>query len=206
MQTRAGPIPRRRHVEGSDMFSISLGGYTIDCQNDGLPDLMAEYAARATLAESIDLGSSNGKFAYLAVRRDTEWPFLVVAQRYEPAGAGFEPGALLVPETGLMFLGAGTRLLAYDLKGPTRLWEDAADFGFFRWRRHDEVVLMSAELELAAWDSDAKKLWSTFVEPPWDYRISGRQVLLDVMGDETCFDLLTGPPSTKATRQRPTPS
>ena len=59
---------------------------------------------------------------------------------------------------------------------------------------------MSAEAELAAWDCSAQKLWSTFVEPPWHYRISERQVLLDVMGDETAFDLLTGPPAARVTR------
>jgi hypothetical protein len=29
----------------------------------------------------------------------------------------------------LLFIGAGRRLLAYDLKLPARLWEDAADMG-----------------------------------------------------------------------------
>lgn len=182
------------------MFSISIGGYTINCQNDGLPDLLSEYSAKAALAESIDLQSSDGKFAYLAVSRGADRPFLVVAQRYEPAGYGFQPGALLVPETDILFLGAGTRLLAYDLTRPKRLWEDAAEIGFWSWHRHDEVVLMSAEAELAAWDSSAQKLWSTFVEPPWHYRISQHQVLLDVMGDETAFDLMTGPPAAKVTR------
>jgi hypothetical protein len=41
---------------------------------------------------------------------------------------------------------------------------------------------MSAELELAVWTTDAMKLWSTFVEPPWSYRVPAGQIELDAMG------------------------
>ena len=36
------------------------------------------------------------------------------------------------------------------LPKPARLWEDYAEIGFWSWQRHDDTVLMSAELELAA--------------------------------------------------------
>lgn len=51
----------------------------------------------------------------------------------------------------MLFLGVGERILAYDLNGPTRLWEDTADTGLLGWARHGAFVVMSAELELAAW-------------------------------------------------------
>ncbi len=51
---------------------------------------------------------------------------------------------------------------------------------------------MSAELELAAWDLQGKKLWSTFVEPPWDHEVQGNQIELDVMGKKSRFAVKTG--------------
>ena len=59
---------------------------------------------------------------------------------------------MIIPETSLLMIGAGERLLAYDLETPRRLWEDEAEAGFWGWERHGGLVLMSAELELAAWD------------------------------------------------------
>jgi hypothetical protein len=41
-------------------------------------------------------------------------------------------------------------------------------FGFHGWQRHEDLVVMSAELEMAAWDLRGVKRWSTFVEPPWN--------------------------------------
>ncbi|XGV97443.1 MAG: hypothetical protein ACAF41_32570 [Leptolyngbya sp. BL-A-14] len=116
-----------------------------------------------------------------------------MAQRYEPAGGGFYPGAILIPETELLLIGAGTRLLAYDLAGITRIWEDRADVGFWSWARHGKYIVMSAELELAAWDIRGKKLWTTFVEPPWNYSVDEGVVNLDVMGKQSSFCLETGP-------------
>jgi hypothetical protein len=125
-----------------------------------------------------------------------DWPQLVVSQRFSPAGYGFAPGVLLVPATGRLFIGAGTRLLGYRLDH-TDDWErsfvDEADVGFLSWRQHGDVVLMSAELELAAWTTNGEKLWRTFVEPPWSYAMIGDEVHLDVMGARSTFDKRTGP-------------
>jgi hypothetical protein len=54
---------------------------------------------------------------------------------------------------------------------------------------------MSAELELAAWDWIGQKLWSTYVEPPWDYIVEADRVQLNVMGNKAEFDLRKGPQS-----------
>ena len=61
------------------------------------------------------------------------------------------------------------------------------------WKRHGEVVLMSAELELAAWDLQGNKLWSAFVEPPWTYEVHGTRVALEVMGQRSDFNVTAGP-------------
>jgi hypothetical protein len=154
--------------------------------------MYGEYVKRAGLAEEFDLRDSEGSSCFLSVSRGAVWPFLVVAQRYHPAG-GFHPGALLVPETDLLFIGAGERLRAYGLGGPVRLWIDTTEFGFWGWARHGDRVILSAELELAAWDLHGRKCWSVFVEPPWDYKVLGEMIELDVMGTKSSFPVDTGP-------------
>ncbi len=177
------------------MFSVTFERYTLHCLPEGLPDLYAEYARHALVLDEVDLTEPEGKTCFLAVARGGAWPFLVVAQRYSPAVGGFHPGAAFTPETGLLFIGAGVRLLAYQLDPPRRLWEDQADVGFWGWRRHGEFVVMAAELELAAWDWHGRKLWTTFVEPPWDYSVEGGVVRLDIMGRQSSFPLASGPTS-----------
>jgi len=180
------------------MLTLATNHYTLLCCETE-PGIHDSYAERATLAERFDYAEHRPGFCWLAVRpANAAWPTLVVEQRYSPAGFGFDPGILIIPETEILLLGAGTRLLAYDLAGPTRLWEDHADFGFWNWSRHDGIILMSAELELAAWDLNAKKLWTTYVEPPWEYRVEGDTVHLDVMGDKSAFPLATGPSGPRA--------
>lgn len=179
------------------MFHIGIGTYELSCQADGTPSLLPEYQNRAALAEEFELeDASRSSLCFCAVRRrDEDWPFLVVLQRYAPdAAAGFHPGILLVPETQRLFIGAGQRLLAYDLSKPARLWQDEADTGFWFWSVYDDIVLMAAELELAAWDTRGRKLWSRFVEPPWQYRVEEESVVVDVMGTVSRFDIRRGIP------------
>jgi hypothetical protein len=178
------------------MFSVSLGKYELYCQADGLPDMLSEYQKRAAVAESFGLEDASGSSdCFCAVRRRGDgWPFLVVVQRYSPSGYGFHPGILAVPETDRLFIGAGRRLLGYDLREPARLWEDEADTGFWFWSLYGELVLMAAELELAAWDTSGRKLWTRFVEPPWEFRVDGQIVVLDVMGTVYQIGIQDGKP------------
>jgi hypothetical protein len=175
------------------MFTVTVGNYTLLCHPDALPDLYPNFVGHARLVDEVDLSRPNGKTCFLAVRQGAAWPSLVVALRYSPAVAGFHPGALVVPETGLLFVGAGVRLLAYQLDPPARLWQDEADTGFWGWERHGDFVVMGAELELAAWGVDGRKRWTTFVQPPWEYAVQGDTVHLDVMGRRSSFPLATGP-------------
>ena len=174
------------------MLTLATERYSLSCA-EAPPELRDAYVEKAKLVEQLDLKEHRAGYCWVAVCPAAEpWPTLVVEQRYSPAGYGFFPGLLLLPETEILLVGAGTRLLAYDLRGPARLWEGHAESGFWRWNRHGDHILMSAELELAAWDLHAQKLWTAYVEPPWDYRIEDGNVHLDVMGEKSVFPLVTG--------------
>lgn len=54
---------------------------------------------------------------------------------------------------------------------------------------------MSAELEFAVWSTSGKKLWSRFVEPPWHFTTQEELVMLEIMGDQQVFNLLSGEPN-----------
>ncbi len=175
------------------MFQISVGPYSLKVSYDRLPPTYVEAVRQAKLADELDLALTERTVCCVEVGHGNAWPFLLVAQRYAPSADCFFPGVLLVPETHRLFVGAGERLLAYDVAKPERLWEDSADMGFWSWARHEDVVVMSAELEIAAWDLKGRKLWSRFVEPPWDYQVDHGVVHLDIMGAMSEFDLRSGP-------------
>lgn len=182
------------------MIQVTIAGYTLSIA-EGTPDPDDVSCAHAELKERFEVtkGRTPEGAVHVEICDEPPWPFLCVAQYYWPGHwAGCYPGFLLVPETGVLFIGAGERLLAYDLRNRVRLWEDHADLGFHHWRRHDDTVVMSAETELAAWDIRGDKRWSTlqkrlWVEPPWDYRVQGGMVYLEVMGAVTAFSLIAGP-------------
>ena len=183
----------RRDGTGAGEFSIAIGEYVLRSVPDGLPAAFEACAQRATLVDRIELAERN-QCCVLLRRMNEPWPFLVVGQSFSPAGGGFEPGVLLAPDTNRLFIGAGERLLAYDIVGCKRLWVDQAEMGFLGWARHGDVILMSAELELAAWTAMGEKLWTTFVEPPWEYAVLGDTLVLDVMGARSRFPLRQGRP------------
>jgi hypothetical protein len=158
------------------------------------PWILGHYRDHAAYVEEI---AETDKDAYLFVgveRPGDEWPSLTISQTFTPSVGGFSPGVQVIPETQRVFVGAGTRLLCYrGDEGPwARQWQDTAESGFWGWRLHDDIVVMSAELELAAWTSSGNKLWTTFVEPPWSYSVNDSTIRLDVMGAVSEFPLRTG--------------
>jgi len=177
------------------MIRFTCGDYTVSASLGGPPAIYDRYVEHALLHDNLGMSGVDGsEFVVLVEGVASNWPELVCAQRFSPGlDAAFYPSLLLIPESHLLFVGAGTRLLAYDLRTPRRLWEDEAEMGFWAWKRHDGVIIMSAELEFAAWDIQGKKLWTTFVEPPWEYRVIGSKVELNVMGHPSSFELHTGP-------------
>jgi hypothetical protein len=155
------------------------------------PSAWGFYQQRAALVDDLTDRVPDGALFVAGIRTEPrDAPEVLVGVRYAPSVGGFFPGVLIVPEAETAFVGAGTTLLAYQLGAdPHRLWEDSAEVGFWGWRRHDDTVVMSAELELAAWDISGRKLWTRFVEPPWTYEIVSGQVRLDIMGEVTVFGL-----------------
>jgi hypothetical protein len=86
------------------------------------------------------------------------------------------------------------RLIAYDLHGLKRNWEDYTDAGIHNWQRgHNDLMVMSAKLELAAWNLRGNKHWSTLAEPSWRYHLKDDMVHLDVPWMVSSFSLLAGP-------------
>ena len=63
------------------------------------------------------------------------------------------------------------------------LWEDHAHAGFQSWTQYGDTVILAVELKYAAWTTSGRKLWTTFVEPPWGYEVSGNTIEPNVMGD-----------------------
>lgn len=174
-------------------IGVAIDGFQVLVDTE-LPALFSQYVSRAVYSDIVDLEDAEGATFFVAVQRNGDWPEVVLARRYSPAGYGFAPGVVLVPETQLLFVGAGDRLAAYSLRDPiARLWDDEAEMGFWRWERIGDRVIMSAELELAVWDTAGSKQWTTFVEPPWSYDVVDGQIELDVMGTRTTFGLDSGP-------------
>lgn len=174
------------------MAEVQVGDYRLRIFEDGVPADWTGLRASAALFDEYDVQSREPGPVGVVVLSTPQARELVVAQRHEPSGPGFPLGVLLVPETGLLLIGAGERLLAYDVRVPERLWEDRAEFGFWAFARHGDVILMLDELELAAWTTESHKLWTMFVEPPWTYTVSGQTMTLDVMGQVRSLDLRTG--------------
>lgn len=176
--------------------TVTVGRYAVMVAIEP-PAFLADYLARARVVDEFPTADDRSSIGYSFVAVGVgDWPRLVVTQRFSPAGHGFRPGVLLVPDTGGLFIGAGTRLLGYrlDRNGDwQRAFVDEADVGFWAWHQHGDVVVMSAEPELAVWTTSCEKLWNTFVEPPWSYQVRGQEIQLDVMGKLSRFNVVAGP-------------
>lgn len=172
-----------------------LENWTLLIEDGGLPRIFDSYLKNAEFVDQVTPSQREGRDLFLGLRRGSTsqgWPELVITQKYHDASGIFHPGFLIVPETSFLFIGAGERLLGYNLKSFQRAFEDHADCGFWGWTRQGDYVLMSAELEFGVWKKTGEKLWSTFVEPPWSFKVSGDNVELDIMGERKAFKLETG--------------
>ena len=175
------------------MFTVTVGQYAVSVQQGTLPTIYRDYKIHAKLADEFALLPHAGELCFVCVSDSRHWPTLVITQRYEPAEAGYDPAVLLVPETHTLFIGAGRRLLAYRVDTPQRLWEDVTEAGFWEWNQYDDTVLMSGELELAAWNLRGEKLWTMPLRPAWDYHVDHGQVHVDQQGRKSVFALREGP-------------
>lgn len=166
-----------------NLLNLYVGEWRIGAENGALPDLVNFYSRKASHVFEYDMLSADGKPLFVGIGRADApgWPELVACQRYEDGSDSFSPGILLVPETSTLFIGAGQRLLGYDLRTFENLWEEQTMVGFWGWHQQGDHVFLLAELEFGVFTSAGKRLWSTFVEPPWDFRVDGDIVELDIM-------------------------
>lgn len=181
----------RMNAERSSPIAVDTAGWRV-LTGHQQPPIYNHYRDHAELVDELANGD-DGDYVFIGVGRSRDdWPTLIISQTYTPSWSA--PGVLVVPETSRVFVGAGTRLLCYrsDEGQWSRQWQDEAEVSFSSWRRHDDIVVMSAELELAVWTTAGDKLWTTFVEPPWTYGVHEGTVRLDVMGEITEFPLRAG--------------
>ena len=123
----------------------------------------------AAFVDQVEPSTPEGLDLFLGVCGEgssARWPEIVITQKYEDASGTFHPNFLMVPETSILFIGAGERLLAYNVERREKVFEDRTDYGFWSWRRQEDYVLISAELEFGVRRKTGEKHWSTFVEPP----------------------------------------
>lgn len=171
--------------------SVGFAGYRV-LVDTARPPALDHYRGGAELVHT--LGDDGSGYAFVALSGpDEDQPSLVVEGNFEVEG-GRGPGVLVVPGTSQVFVGAGRMLAAFNRRDGRwrRTWTDEAEMGFWDWAQHGDVVLMGAELELAAWSTDGTKLWSRFVEPPWSFSVKDDRVRLDVMGRVSDFGLREG--------------
>ena len=64
--------------------------------------------------------------------------------------------------------------------------------GFWGWTRVGDLVVCAEELEFGVFTIEGLLVWSTFVEPPWEWSIERDKVKLDIMGTLRYHDLKTG--------------
>lgn len=171
------------------MISCNIGRYRINVEQYKLPDLYAKYIKHAKLAEEYDLDNRGGETFFISVGDKENWPFLTIAQCYEPCAGGFHPGFLVIPESDLLFIGAGQRILLYDLKQVKKVDEDFYNEGFLGWIRYRDYVIMLAELDVTCWKLSGEKMWSRFVEPPYNVQFEDNKIILDIMGKKIKFDI-----------------
>lgn len=178
MERRTGPA------------SVHVGGYRV-LVDTARPAALDHYRGGAELVHT--LGSVGSGYALVAVTGPEEDQASLVEGNFAVEG-GRGPGVLVVPDRLQVFVGAGRVLAAFDRRDGhwQRTWTDEAEAGFWDWAQHGDVVLMAAELELAAWTTDGTKLWSRFVEPPWSFSVLDERVRLDVMGCVSNLSLREG--------------
>ena len=173
---------------------ISIGRYGIDFNQDparpasDLLDAPAESYGDPSQYEHLG-------FVGVTVYRD-DVAILRVNQFYEQMSESITPGVLIVPETDRLFIGAGSRMLAYDLTTRRRLWiEDAQEMMlFWGWLRRGQHVFAMGELELAVYGLDATPRFRIAADPPWPFEVSGAVLTVETDSETRGYSMADGTP------------
>lgn len=130
---------------------------------------------------------------YIGVAQGRGWYEDIIAFKSDPIDyAGFHPGILLIPETELLFIGAGKILKIYDLKNHVMIFQKELSFGFLGWERSGDYVMMLEETELGVYNLNGKELWFAYVEPPWTFEVENDTIILNVMDELSRRDINNG--------------
>lgn len=178
------------------MFYTTSCGYEIGFEEDVDPEVVARrYKTRARIFREYQPSIEEATARSLVTITDYSgaWPEKTSLALVLPELRGFSGGVLIAPETKIAFVGSLDVIVAYRLDTLEEVWEDVVFGGFWGWNRSGDVVLMSGELELTAWDIHAVKKWSAPVEPQWSYSVKDGVVHLDVEGKRSEFPLGSGP-------------
>ncbi|MBA2964348.1 MULTISPECIES: hypothetical protein [Ramlibacter] len=152
--------------------------------------------SRDVLRSRLECEADDRDYLSIAIWRRGSSALLLVNGWYSPGPrSGFLPGILVVPETAVAFIGAGTVARSYSLESPALIECHETSVGFSGWQQHGNLVVMACELELSVWTTQGTRLWSRFVEPPWSYEVEGEQIDVDVMGEQVRLDMRTGMPA-----------
>lgn len=176
------------------MLHVTVGRYSIAVAFS--PEWVSNSARMlSVIRESLVCDDDDRSYLAVGISDCGPGPELLIEGWYSPGPlSGFFPSVLVVPDTGVAFIGAGSTVLCFSLAPIEKLAQEHIEAGFWQWHLYGQFVFMSAELEFAVWSTDGKKLWSRFVEPPWHFMAQEEFVTLNVMGDQQVFDLLDGKP------------
>lgn len=174
------------------MLHTTIGKYSVSLWSS--PDDINHHTREFAVAtKHLTTHESRGDYVAIGVSDAGPGADLLVEGQYSPGPAsGFHPGILIIPETGIVFIGVGTNVLVYNMAPISEIVHAQTEVGFWYWHQHGASVFMCAELELAVWNIDGQKRWSRPVEPPWSWHVSGDIVAIDVMGHVDSYSLQTG--------------
>ncbi len=171
------------------MFYNTTGKYIIGVSHKEIPWNYSNYVKNCKKNFEYDLNLNSGEYIFLSIANSLEWPFFVLAIRYNPCEGGFDPGIYLIEESERLFIGAGSTVLVFDIQSLTLITEEYFQEGFLRWKRYKDKVLMMAELDIACFDIYGKKIWERFIEPPYDIEFSEECVLVKMLDEEVSIKL-----------------
>lgn len=174
------------------MIEFSFDKYTIAVHLDTPPDVYGMWLEYAKYLDTDDL-SKEGTSVYIGIAQGGRWYEDIIAFNTDPVDyGGFYPGFLIIPETEILFIGAGIIIKTYDLKNHKKVFQKDTFVGFWGWQRWAEYVIMLEELEFGVYDLKGNEIWSTYVEPPWTYEINEGIVTLNVMDKLSYRNIITG--------------
>lgn len=173
-------------------------GWTLEIERgwldpDGLrPALELPLPTRPQLVDELPPGEYDLGVLRVSVAAPGETePSVLVVLGYHRLDGDFGAGAILVPETGRLFVAGGSWAICYHRDGErwVREWEHEVHVMAWGLVRHGDWIVLSGELELVAWDLDGVRRLTAAVEPPWSYEIHDGQVRLDIDGVVTMVPL-----------------